>query len=209
MASHPRFWVCKSSEMRQLRKPNWLRYFVSKSLNLRVLNLAFVPVLTLVWLSVELRAFNSAAQAVTQEWQLPIQIPANLVRPYLQPSSDYSAGHRGVDYQVSLGDPVFAPADAVVWFSGKVVDRELISLSHSGGILTAFEPVCDSPPPGTAVSRGDVIGVVCDADPQYRQHCTGLRCLHFSMRIDGKYISPLALIGGLSPSRLLPWGPQN
>ena len=138
-------------------------------------------------------------------WRVPLAPPVQLINQYRQPSSDYSAGHRGVDYQVSLGDSVFAPADGTVWFVGKVVDRNIISLKHGSSILTEYEPVCSTLAAGENVALGQLIGLVCDADRGYRQHCPGARCLHFSLRFTGQYLSPLALIGGLNPSRLLPY----
>ena len=138
-------------------------------------------------------------------WRVPLTPPVQLINHFFQPSSDYSAGHRGVDYQVSLGQEVFAPADGLVWFVGRVVNRGILSLKHGTGMLTEFEPICSSLVAGQAVVIGQAIGVVCDANPSYRQHCAASRCLHFSLRFEGRYLSPLALIGGLNPSRLLPY----
>ena len=138
-------------------------------------------------------------------WRLPLTPPVELIQHFRQPSSDYSAGHRGVDYQVSLGEEVLAPAGGLVWFVGRVVDRNIVTLKHGSGILTEFEPICSTLSAGDVVAIGDVIGAVCDAASSYRQHCDAARCLHFSMRFEGQYLSPLALIGGLNPSRLLPY----
>lgn len=145
--------------------------------------------------------FSAAAQRV----DAPVRNP-KLVRSYLQPTSDYSAGHRGVDYRVSLGEEVLAPADGKVWFSGKVVNRELVTIKTTDGrALLEVEPVCSAPPAGTTVLVGQVIGEVCDADQNYRQHCEDLRCLHFSYRMKDGYLSPVWVMGSLQPSRLLPW----
>ncbi len=138
-------------------------------------------------------------------WRVPLAPPVQLIQQFRQPSSDYSAGHRGVDYQVSFGQQVFAPADGLVWYVGRLVDRNIISLKHGSTLLTEYEPVCSTLSTGSVVAMGQVIGLVCDAAVTYRQHCTGVRCMHFSMRFEGRYLSPLALIGGLNPSRLLPY----
>jgi hypothetical protein len=147
--------------------------------------------------------------AEVSAWQPRVEAPIRepkLVRSYLQPTSDYSAGHRGVDYRVSLGEEVLAPADGTVWFSGKVVNREMITIKTTDGrALLEVEPVCDAPAAGTSVLVGQPIGEVCDADQSYRQHCADLRCLHFSYRIESGYLSPIWVMGQLSPSRLLPW----
>lgn len=110
-----------------------------------------------------------------------------------------------MDYQVELGQGVFAPAEGQVHFVGKVVDRQLISLSHQGEILTAFEPVCSKLKLGDVVSKGDLIGEICEAEENYQPHCDQSFCLHFSIRKHGEYLSPLWFTGELTPSRLLPW----
>ena len=167
---------------------------------------------TIAWLSVPsavmpVLALDSSdpTEVSSLVWRVPLAPPAQLINQYRQPSSDYSAGHRGVDYQVSLDESVFAPADGLVWFVGRVVNRNIVSLKHGTGILTEFEPVCSTLTVGESVAIGEVIGLVCDAGSSYRQHCDAARCIHFSMRSDGHYLSPLALIGGLNPSRLLPY----
>jgi murein DD-endopeptidase MepM/ murein hydrolase activator NlpD len=137
-------------------------------------------------------------------WQLPFMTPHRLFRPYLQPQSDYSAGHRGVDFVVKFGENLYAPADGVVSFAGQLVNRAVLTIRHGSGIVTEFEPACASLPIGSTVFKGEIIGTVCAPNAGYLQHCSQDNCLHFSMRVDGKYLSPLALIGGLSPSRLLP-----
>ena len=137
-------------------------------------------------------------------WNPPVDAPVRLVNQYRQPNSDYSAGHRGVDYLVSQRQSVIAPADGQVWFAGKVAQRPLLSLLHDGGYLTEFEPVCTDLKKGERVFAGQEIAQVCQAEANYLQHCPNAICLHFSMRYEGKYLSPIVFIGGLNPSRLLP-----
>ena len=140
----------------------------------------------------------------TQQWSAPLDAPLQLVNPFYQPNSDYSAGHRGVDYLVRPGQQVLAPTDAVVWFSGLVVDRSVLSLRTASGDLLAFEPVCGRFDVGQSVKRGDVIGHLCEAKANYRQHCEGQLCMHFSLRTPNGYLSPLVRWGALSPTVLLP-----
>jgi murein DD-endopeptidase MepM/ murein hydrolase activator NlpD len=146
---------------------------------------------------------SSAQETPLINWAPPLEPPLNLINLYRQPNSDYSAGHRGIDYQVTLGQSVLAPADGEVWFSGKVVNRQLISLKHPDGNLTEFEPVCTDLQKGEPVFLGQEIGQICEADLGYRQHCTETTCLHFSIRQLGEYLSPQVFIGGINPSRLL------
>ncbi len=136
-----------------------------------------------------------------QSWQAPVVNP-QLVNAFLQPSSDYSAGHRGVDYLVSTGQAVVAPADGVVSFAGLVVNRGVLTIQHAGSMLTSFEPICPIVAKATKVKRGQLIGRVCSY-PNYKNHCGVRTCLHFSLRMAQGYLSPLVTIGGLTPSRLL------
>ena len=139
------------------------------------------------------------------KWQTPFATPHQLIRNYIQPNSDYSAGHRGVDFAVSLDEIILAPSVGMVTYAGRLVNRPVLALSHEGGLKSEFEPACTTLKVGDEVLAGDPIGTVCPAEVNYAQHCPDVTCLHFSLRLDGKYLSPLALIGGLNPSRLLPY----
>lgn len=138
-------------------------------------------------------------------WQIPFDTPHRLVRQYLQPASDYSSGHRGVDYEIELGERLFAPADGVISVARVIVNRGVLAIRHGAGLVTELEPVCTNLEVGTPVRKGEEIGWVCAAGENYSQHCPDDLCVHFSLRSEGKYLSPLALIGGLNPSRLLPY----
>lgn len=147
----------------------------------------------------------SPAHSANQLHLSPPVVGSSVINHYRQSETPYSAGHRGVDYEVSLAQGVFAPADATVHFVGKVVDRQLISLSHDDQLLSSFEPVCSLLTKGENVQKGQLIGEVCEGDQTYQPHCESLSCLHFSIRKNGEYLSPLWFTGQLEPSRLLPW----
>ena len=155
--------------------------------------------------------------AVALAWQIPtpsygdlLQISApvvgaSVVQHFRQSVTPYSAGHRGVDYEVSLAQGVFAPADGTVHFVGKVVNRQLISLAHDQQLLSSFEPVCSTLTADEPVIKGQLIGEVCEGDKTYQPHCQNKICLHFSIRKNGEYLSPLWFTKELTHSRLLPW----
>lgn len=159
---------------------------------------------------------SASAAISTQTWVEPITVwrvpllpdtkgQVHLLNPYRQPNSDYSAGHRGVDYRAPLGTLVYAASPGVVAFSGLVVSRRLITIRHDGNLVTEYEPVCSELSVGEPVEAEQFLGEICIASPRYSWHCAE-PCLHFSLRSAGAYLSPLALIGGLAPSRLLPLG---
>jgi murein DD-endopeptidase MepM/ murein hydrolase activator NlpD len=154
--------------------------------------------------SPSLATASGTAPTASTSWQLPFATPHRLVRHYLQPTSDYSAGHRGVDFEVALGDKLVAPSAGTISFAKKLVNRQVIAIRHGSNLVSELEPACSLLAVGSLVSKGEEIGFACSADDTYRQHCPDQTCLHFSLRVDGKYLSPLALVGGLNPSRLLP-----
>lgn len=155
--------------------------------------------------------------ALAVSWQLPPPslgaendlnsplVGSRVIREYRQSETPYTAGHRGIDYEAALGQAVFAPAEGQVHFVGKVVNRQLISLDHGQQIFTAFEPVCSQLTEGDSVDSGQLIGEVCEGEASYDPHCEHSTCLHFSVRKNGEYLSPLWFTGELTPSRLLPW----
>ena len=144
----------------------------------------------------------SPATAAPPRWSWPTPAPHALSRPFLAPATPYGPGHRGIDITSSgtesSGAVIRAPADGVVHFAGVVVDRPVLSIRHPGGLLSSYEPVATTLVEGDPVSRGEVIGTLEDG------HCSEVLCLHFGVRLDGEYVNPLLLLGGLPRSMLLP-----
>ena len=147
-----------------------------------------------------------APDAPRPTWDWPVDPPRELVRQFIAPASVYSSGHRGVDLAEGSGS-VYAPADGVVHFAGVVVDRPVLSIRHTGGLISSYEPVETTLLKGAAVARGDMIGTVLTdpalTDPPLTGHCSRA-CLHMGVRQNGEYVSPLLYLGGLKPSVLLP-----
>lgn len=149
-----------------------------------------------------------ASPAVAAEgaaWQWPVAGHRILVRPYIAPATQYSAGHRGVD--IGAADTaenttdselqVLAPADGVVHFAGFVVDRPVLSIRQAEGIITSVEPVTSELVAGERVHRGQPVGIL------QLGHCAR-PCLHLGVRVNGEYVSPLNFLGGIPHSVLLP-----
>ena len=136
------------------------------------------------------------AEAPAPRWNWPLAAPHAIARPYLAPETPYAAGHRGIDIRAHTR-AVTAPASGVVHFAGIVVDRPVLSIRHDGGFLSSYEPVTTTLQKGDAVARGDPVGEVLAG------HCAS-PCLHFGVRLDGEYVSPLLLLGGVPRAVLLP-----
>ena len=163
---------------------------------------ALISMAGLTWLQ---GAFALEPELEVKPWNPPLDAPIKLVNQYRQPNSDYSAGHRGIDYLAIENQRILSPADGQVSFVGLVVNRNLISIRHQNGLQTEYEPVCSELKLGQRVSRGQQIGWLCQGQTNYDQHCDSADCLHFSLRKNGAYLSPLVQIGGMNPSRLLPF----
>ena len=156
-------------------------------------------VFTLITTLVLTTAGAGSARLDAETWDWPAPEPRVLLREFVAPSHRYGAGHRGVD--IATTGEVRAPADGVVHFAGIVVDRPVLSISHTGGYLSSFEPVTTPLHRGDLVRRGQVVGEV---DPtSTRAHCRS-PCVHFGVRINGEYLSPLMLVGTVPRSVLLP-----
>jgi murein DD-endopeptidase MepM/ murein hydrolase activator NlpD len=159
----------------------------------RTLRLVVLLIAVLAFVAVPAPA--RAAPAAAARWSWPIAGAHPITRPFIAPATEYSAGHRGIDI-AATGD-VVAPADGVVHFVGFVVDRPVLSISHPGGVLSSYEPVESSLHEGDVVERGEVIGHIMPG------HCAQ-PCLHFGVRVDGEYVSPMLFLGGIPYSVLLP-----
>ncbi len=142
-----------------------------------------------------------AAEGASVTWTWPVSPPRMIVRPYIAPPTPYAAGHRGIDVGVGDGESlVFSPDDGAVHFAGMVVDRPVLSIRHSGGLISSFEPVTTELVADDVVRRGEVVGVL------QAGHCSR-PCLHFGVRRHGQYLSPLNFLGGIPHSVLLPTRP--
>ena len=127
----------------------------------------------------------------------PVADPFRLDEPYAAPAHAYGPGHRGVDLH-PLGDlAVRSPAAGVIAFSGDVAGRGVVTVDHGGGLVTTLEPVESAPAPGTPVTRGEEIGMLSVGG-----HARPGR-VHFGVRLDGEYVNPLLLLGGVARAVLL------
>jgi len=132
-----------------------------------------------------------------QDWQWPVQ-PFRLARPFVAPPHEYGPGHRGVDLAVVRDDGVRSPAAGVVAFSGHVAGRGVLTIDHGDGLVSTLEPVDTDLEAGMPVAPGTSVGRVSTgghAPPG---------TVHFGVRLDGEYINPLVLLGGVPRAVLLP-----
>ncbi|UCR89209.1 M23 family metallopeptidase [Mycetocola spongiae] len=128
-------------------------------------------------------------------WPWPLDPPPRVLREFSAPLTPWGPGHRGLNLEATPGTPVFAPADGTVAFSGFVVDRPVLTISHPGDLRSSYEPL-DSPlTEGEPVRRGQLLGVVSTGG-----QCSE-RCLYIGLRSGEEYINPRLYFG--TPARIV------
>lgn len=121
----------------------------------------------------------------------------SLLAPFEAPPHEYGPGHRGIDL-VPEGSSIRSPADGVVAFAGAVAGRGVLTIDHGDGLVTTLEPVTSTRAAGEAVDRGEEVASLSTGG-----HAAP-GTLHFGVRLDGAYINPQLLLGGVPRAVLLP-----
>ncbi|WP_410054940.1 M23 family metallopeptidase [Micromonospora sp. Mcm103] len=133
-------------------------------------------------------------------WPLPGA--PRVVRRFDPPPQPWRSGHRGVDLAAEPGAPVLSAGAGTVLFAGTVAGRPVLTVGHSDGLRTTYEPVRSRLTAGTPVNAGTPLGDLLTGHPG----CVEAACLHWGLRRDAEYLDPLALLG-LGRVRLLPLHP--
>jgi murein DD-endopeptidase MepM/ murein hydrolase activator NlpD len=136
---------------------------------------------------------------VTALWVAPTTGELSVTRPFAPPPTPFAAGHRGVDLGGARASPVLAAGDGVVVFAGMVAGRPVVSIDHSGGVRTTYEPVAPSVAAGQRVTRGSPIGTLAAG----HTGCPREACLHWGLRRGETYLDPMSLLE-VPRVRLLP-----
>ncbi|WP_194398203.1 murein hydrolase activator EnvC family protein [Microbacterium atlanticum] len=142
-------------------------------------------------------ADDGGSVAVSRGWRWPAE-PFRLERPFVAPAHAYGPGHRGVDLLLLDDDAVQTPAPGVVAFTGQVAGRPVVTIDHGDGLVTTLEPVASELVAGTPVAASAPVGVLAEGGH------VAAGVLHFGVRLDGEYINPLVLLGGVPRAVLLP-----
>ncbi|AZI59446.1 M23 family peptidase [Nakamurella antarctica] len=119
---------------------------------------------------------------------------------FLPPTQEYGPGHRGVDLGGAPQDAVLAANAGKVVYAGNLAGRGVVSVEHSGGLRTTYEPVTASVIAGSMVEAGEQIGVL----ERGHAKCAPASCLHWGAKIGGTYLDPTSLLAPLR-IRLKPW----
>jgi len=124
-------------------------------------------------------------------WTAPVDGPVLVLRRFDPPAEPWLPGHRGVDLDADVGDPVLASGAGRVTWAAPIAGRGVVVVTHEDGRRTTYEPVDPSVSVGDAVAAGDLLGVVAPG----AGHCGGVpSCLHWGLRRGGDYLDPMLLL---------------
>lgn len=107
--------------------------------------------------------------------QWPVK-PAQIVKAFNPPPKPWMVGHRGVDLAASTGTPLFAPADGVISFAGKVAGKSVVTIRH-GELTSTFEPAVTKFSVGVFVKTGQNFAHVEGGS----DHC-GTTCVQWGLK---------------------------
>ncbi|TDC44866.1 M23 family metallopeptidase [Micromonospora sp. KC207] len=140
-----------------------------------------------------------ATAAVPVRFRWPLDGVPRPARRFEPPPQPWLPGHRGVDLIAEPGAVVRAAGSGVVLFAGQVAGRPVVTVGHTAGLRTTYEPVLPGVRAGDQVALGVPLGQLRPG----HVGCPGGTCLHWGLRRGEEYLDPLALLG-LGPVRLLP-----
>ncbi|MFZ9482711.1 MAG: murein hydrolase activator EnvC family protein [Ilumatobacteraceae bacterium] len=123
----------------------------------------------------------------------PVTAPVS--EPFEAPTCPYCAGHRGVEYSTSPGEPVTAASEGVVTFAGQVAGVRWVVVADLPGRLVSYGYLRTSVVAvGEQVAVGEVLG-------------TSSERLYLGVRQDDAPVDPAPLLAGtvaVSRPRLVP-----
>ena len=148
------------------------------------------------------RAAAVSAEAPDRRLTLtpPLDPPITVARPFDAPPQPWAPGHRGVDLATGPARTVRAPTGGVVTFSGTVVDRGVVTITHDDGLRSSLEPVVPTVTVGQRVLAGQAVATVASVPG----HCAPDTCLHWGLRRGETYLDPMTWVLDRGPVVLLP-----
>jgi hypothetical protein len=148
-------------------------------------------------------AVPSTPARAAPPWAWPVVGP--VVRAFDPPDSPYGAGHRGIDIGVPVGTTVVAPDDGVVSFAGPVGGRLFVTIDHGGGLTSTASWLGSLLVRRNAhVVRGQPVATTDWGHPDL-----AVPQLHFSVRLQGDYVDPMAYLEPASVSSFIRLAPLD
>ncbi|WYY09697.1 M23 family metallopeptidase [Gordonia hydrophobica] len=146
-------------------------------------------------MAVTVLAPHASPVAARPSYDWPLQPRPAVTRPFDPPAKRWLPGHRGVDLGAHTEAAVLAARAGTVTFAGPVAGRPVVSVLHSDGVTTTYEPVTPRVRRGEHVVTGQVIGYLDTG----HDGCTASACLHWGAKLGSgrtaTYLNPLGLLG--------------
>jgi hypothetical protein len=135
-------------------------------------------------------------------WSRPVS--GAVAHPFVEPTSRYGAGHRGVDFVAPSGTPVRAANAGQVTFAGSVAGSLHVVVAHTGGLRTSSSFLATiAVRRGQSVARGDVLGTAGGGSGDH----AGV--VHFGLRVGERYLDPMALFVPADLTKLIRLAPAD
>lgn len=135
------------------------------------------------------------------DFDWPLRGDPPVTHQFDPPANDYGRGHRGTDLAAEPDQAVLAAAAGTVVYAGRLAGRGVVSIRHTGGLRSTYEPVDSEVSTGERVRQGQVIGSVSTG----HRDCPAPACLHWGLRNDSEYLDPLVLVRDDVTIELKPW----
>ena len=127
-----------------------------------------------------------------------------ITKGFVPSATKYGPGHRGTDFEATIGTSVYAIADGQVIFAGLVAGRLYISIDHGNDIVSTSSVVTKSVKVSDVVKKDQLIGT---SGKQLTKD--DINTFHFSMRVKKVYVDPMLYITGKIPVREISLSPIN
>ena len=145
-------------------------------------------------------ALPRSPPALRGRWAWPLAPRPTVARPFVRPATAYGTGHRGIDLAASMGQGVLAVEAGTVTHVGSIAGRGTVTVLHSSGIRSTYEPVDTTLSTGSLVARGAPLGRLTGSG----SHCAPAVCLHLGALRGEVYLDPVVFLVGGQRVRLLP-----
>ncbi|WP_044282417.1 M23 family metallopeptidase [Bifidobacterium thermophilum] len=141
----------------------------------------------------DIRNSNTSNSGAARQCRARMVLPVadtRISKAFDRPSKRWATGHRGVDITAETGAVLIAPDDGVISFNGTVAGKDVISIKHSDGLTSTFEPAHSDLETGAPVFRSQPFGVADGSS----DHCLDF-CVHWGvMDAYDDYLDPSTLI---------------
>ncbi len=130
--------------------------------------------------------FDSFRLPIKKKYRLSSPFGSQRIFLYQDDSRSVST-HRGEDFAVPIGTPIYAPADGIVTMAvSRIVTGNTIVIEHLPGVTTVYYHLDTlDVKKGAEVKTGEIIGTVGTTGYSTGPH------LHWQMNIDGFQVNPM------------------